>query len=139
MQRPEAAVRRETTYIACVVVILSVFMQAVFLVAGWWRYEVLLGNLWGAAVAILNFFLLAMSVQRAMGQEEKEAAQIIRTSRTTRTFMQFALAVIGALIPVFNIYAVLIPLLFPRVGVALRPAIERAQAKKSEKGDGQDE
>ena len=136
MQKPEAAVSRETVYIACVVQIFSVLMQAVFLVAGLWRYTVLLGNLWGAAVAILNFYLLAMSVQRAMGREEKEAAQIIRTSRTTRTFMQFALAVIGALIPVFDIYAVLIPLLFPRVGIALRPVVERAQAKKSVGEDG---
>ena len=135
----EKVVLRETGYIAAITVICSLFMQAVFLIGGWWDYTVLLGNLWGAGVAVLNFFLLAMSVQRAMGQEEKEAAQIIRTSRTTRTFMQFALAVVGALIPVFSIYAVLIPLLFPRVGVALRPVVDRARAKRNAKEDHRDE
>ncbi len=135
----EKAVWQTSIYATVATLLLSVLMQAIFLIAGFWDYKVLLGNLWGAAVAILNFFLLAISVQRAMGQEEKEAAQIIRSSRTTRMFMQFVLAVIGALIPVFNVFAVLIPLLFPRVGVAFHPLIERIRAKRSPKEEGQNE
>ncbi|MBO7761224.1 MAG: hypothetical protein J6T24_00340 [Clostridia bacterium] len=135
-----AEVRAECTYIALSVSILSLLMQAVFLIAGYWDYTVLLGNLFGAAVAIGNFLWLAVTVTRAIGKEEKEAAEILRTSRTVRTFLQFLLAVIGALIPVFHILAVLLPLLFPRVAIALYPIVLRRRAASADsKKEGQDD
>ncbi len=123
MKKIDSAVRRECVYIAAVTLILSLLMQAVFLIGGWWDYTVLLGNLWGAVIAVGNFLMLAASVTRAVGKEEKEAAEILRASRTTRTFLQFLFALIGVLIPVCHLLAVLIPLFFPRIGIALYPYV----------------
>ncbi len=45
----DAIVRRETIYIAVWVGILSLLMEAVFLIIGKWDYTVLLGNLLSGA------------------------------------------------------------------------------------------
>ena len=131
MQKPDSTVRRECVYIAAITLILSVLMQAVFLIGGWWDYTVLLGNLWGAAIAIGNFLMLAASVTRAVGKEEKEAAEILRASRTTRTFLLFLFALIGVLIPACHLLAVLIPLFFPRIGIALYPYVLKNRGEKA--------
>lgn len=49
----DAIVRRETIYIAVWVGILSLLMEAVFLIIGKWDYTVLLGNLLSGAVVQL--------------------------------------------------------------------------------------
>ena len=118
-------------------------MEAVFLVAGRFDYTVPLGNLLGGAAAVLNFFLMGLSVQIAVEKDtaandysesdtedengersamlHKEAKQIMRLSQTLRNMMLLAFAVIGFVAPCFHTVAVLIPLLFPRIAVMLRP------------------
>lgn len=56
MKNIDQTVRKETCYIALSVLILSLFMESIFLIIGRWNYTVLLGNALSAAVAILNFF-----------------------------------------------------------------------------------
>ena len=52
MSKIDETVKRESVYIAAFVGVLSVLMQAVFLVAGRWDYTVLCGNLLSAAAAV---------------------------------------------------------------------------------------
>ena len=119
----DKTVKRETLYIAAVTGILSVLMQAVFLVAGWWDYTVLTGNLLGGGVAVLNFFLMGLSVQTAVTKEEKDAATFMKGSQALRNAMVLVAGVLGAALAVFNIWATLIPLFFPTIGVRVRPLI----------------
>ena len=122
---------RETVYIAAGVLILSVLMEAVFLVGGWWDITVLFGNLLGGFCAVLNFFLMGITVQKALAKEEKEARDVIKLSQTLRMFMQLAFAAVGFLIPsFFNVIAVLVSLLFPRIAIAFRPAFDKRMDKK---------
>ena len=130
MKKFDPAVRAQLLYVAAATLILSVLLQAVFLVIGYWDYTVLLGNLYGMAVAILNFFLLALTVMRAVEKEEKQAGQMLRASQAGRLFLQFVLALVGALVPVFHTVAVLIPFLFPRVAISLYPLVLRRAAKR---------
>ena len=58
MLKVDKTVLKETKYIAAVTVILSVLLQAVFLIIHKWNYTVLLGNVLGAAAATGNFFLI---------------------------------------------------------------------------------
>ncbi len=132
MKKFDPAVRAQLLYVAAATLILSVLLQAVFLVIGYWDYTVLLGNLYGMAVAILNFFLLALTVMRAVEKEEKQAGQMLRASQAGRLFLQFVLALVGALVPVFHTVAVLIPFLFPRVAISLYPLVLRRAAKRKE-------
>jgi len=117
----DATVKRETIYIALWTAILSVIMQIVFIACGRWDYTVLLGNVFSAFVAVGNFFLLGITVQKAVAKEdEKEARNIIKTSHSLRTLMLFVCAALGALLPCFNIWTSLVPLLFPRVAILFR-------------------
>ena len=121
MKKIDATVKKETTYIFAITVILSVLMQSVFLIVGKWDYTVLLGNLLGIIAAVGNFFVMGINIQSALGREEKEAKNLIKLSQTLRMLALFVIAMIGYLVPVFNIVAVIIPYLFPRIAVSLRP------------------
>ena len=59
----DPAVKKETGYIAVWVILLSVIMEAVFLVIRQWDLSVLFGNLGGAAAATGSFFLLVQNRQ----------------------------------------------------------------------------
>jgi len=127
MIKPEKAVIDTTRYIAVFTVILTALMHAVFLVIGQWSLTVLWGSLLGAATAILNFFLRGLTVQKAVTKEEKEARDTIRLSYTLRTLMLVIVGVIGAVVPVFHVFAVLIPLLFPRIAIMFFPMIQKKE------------
>jgi len=91
-KKVDGTVRKETIYIAAAVLILSMLMQAVFLIIKRWDYTVLLGNLLGGGVAVLNFFLMGLTVQKATGEEEKRARTLMHTSQIVRTFAMFGVA-----------------------------------------------
>ena len=100
-------------------------MQAVFLIARQWDYTVLLGNLLGGAAAVGNFFLMGLTVQKAVGKEEKDAAGLMRLSQAGRMLLLVLVGLAAALIPFFDLIAALIPLFFPRIAVAARPLFDR--------------
>jgi len=123
MKKIDPTVIRETRYIFAFSLILSVFMEAVFLIIGKWELSVLFGNILGAATAVGNFLLLGITVQSAVLKEEKEARNLIKLSQTLRFFLLIVIAIIGYLVPIFNPIAVIIPLLFPRIAIAFRPFV----------------
>lgn len=125
MKKIDPTIKKETLYIAAFVIIFSVLMQSVFLIIGKWDVEVLFGNILGAVAAVGNFFLMGLTVQASLEKEEKEAKNIIKLSQSARLFLLFGVALAGYLIPVFNIIAVVIPFLFPRIAVMLRPLADK--------------
>lgn len=125
MKKIDATVVRETVYIAGFVLILSVLMEAVFLLVGYWDYTVLLGNLLSAVAAVGNFFLMGLTVQKAVEKDEKNAANAMKLSQAMRSLLLFAVAALGALAPCFHLLATLIPLFFPRIAVAFRPLFRK--------------
>lgn len=121
----DKVVIKETKYIASFVVIFSVLMQAVFLILSKWNYTVLLGNLWGAAIAIGNFFVMGLYIQKAVSQEEKDAKQTIKASHSMRFAAMILLTGIGVVIPFFDWIGVVVPLVFPSIAIFLRPLIDK--------------
>lgn len=120
MNKIDSTVIKETKYIAAWVIIFSVVMEAVFLIIGKWDYTVLLGNLLGGFCAVANFFAMGITVQKAVEKDEKEAKSAIKASQALRTVVLFAIIALGAAVPCFDTWAVVIPLLFPRIAIALR-------------------
>ena len=129
MKRVDATVLKETKYIAIWVIIFSAVMEAVFLVIGKWSYSVLLGNLLSASASVLNFFLMGITIQKALDKDVKEAKTAMKVSQLYRTLLLLAVAIIGAVLPCFNLWAVLIPFLFPRIAIAIRPIIDKKSNK----------
>ena len=82
MSRIDPTVKKETGYIAGWVLLLSAVMELVFLLTGHMDYTVPLGNLLGGGAAILNFFLMGWTIQRAVGLDEKAAAAKLKLSQT---------------------------------------------------------
>lgn len=119
-KKVDPTVKAETRFIALVVLILLVLMEAVFLVIGKWDYTVLLGGLYGAAIAVGNFFLMGLTVQKCLTLEPDEAKKRMKLSQQGRMLMLLVLCVIGGVLPFFNIIAVLVPQFFPRIGVTIR-------------------
>ncbi|MCI8388824.1 MAG: hypothetical protein HFE63_10235 [Clostridiales bacterium] len=125
MKKIDPAVKRETIYVTSCVVILSLIMQAVFLIIGKWDYTVLLGNLLSGGVAVLNFFLMGLTVQSAVELEEKEARNRMKTSMSLRMVLLVITAALGVGLPCFSIITSLVPLFFVRIAVAVRPLFNK--------------
>lgn len=123
MKKVDPTILKETSYIAALTLVLSLLMQSAFLIAGMWDITVLLGNLLGIVAAVGNFFLMGLTVQSALGREEKQIKNLVRLSQTGRMLMLFAVALIGHLLPCFNLLAVIIPYIFPRLAVTARPIL----------------
>lgn len=126
LKKIDKTVIRETVYIGALVIIFSCLMQSVFLIVQKWDYTVLLGNLLSAFVGILNFFLLGLTIQKVIASDDKKYInRFSRISQTARLFLMGAVAILGATLDCFNLWATLIPLLFPRVAILLRPLFNK--------------
>lgn len=122
----DKTVIKETKYISFFVIILSVLMQAVFLIISKWNYTVLLGNIYGGVIAVLNFLIMGMYIQKAVNQDEKEAKQTVKFSQSLRFAAIVLFVCIGVVIPFFNWITVVLPLVFPSVAIYLRPLIDKS-------------
>ena len=139
----DPAVRRETGYIAAWVVLLSLIMEAVFLILRKWDLNVLFGNLGGAAVSVGNFFLMALIATRAMNRgvesgKPEEAAARVKATAMVRLIGCVLVCVV--LIAVFktNVYATLIPMLFPRIGIVFWPRFSKNRGAEQPGTEGSD-
>lgn len=136
------SVKKMTLTILCGEILLTAIMLLAFLFLGRFDGTVLLGAMLGAFFAVLNFFLMGLSVQKAAAQmngaqanavndgeadgddmqpdrplspQAQEARKRMQLSYGGRMLMLVAVAVLGLTLPVFHPLAVVIPMLFPRV------------------------
>lgn len=121
MVKVDKTILEETKYIAFVVAILSVLMNSVFLIFRKWDYTVFLGTLLSATVAVINFLLMGITIQKALQKESSDAKKMMKASQSMRTFGMFVIIGIAALLPCFNTIAVIVPIFFPRIAIMLRP------------------
>lgn len=124
MIKADETVKRETMYIAYFCIVLSVLMQAIFIVLKKWDYTVVLGNLLSLFVAVFNFYLMGIAVQKAVSMEVSDAKKIIKSSQGLRNILMFVVLAIGVIAPIFNTVAVIVPVFFPRIAVSFRPFIK---------------
>ena len=125
MEKCSAVILKETKFIFVWEIILSLPMQALFFILGEWDYTVLLGNTLSGVVAVLNFFLMGIAVRKAVGEKENDARKVITASRLIRLLMILILLVIGVTISAFHFWAMIPPLLFPRIAIAFRPLFDK--------------
>lgn len=117
----DQTVRTETTYVLIWVLLLSAIMESVFLILGQWDISVLAGNLVGAAAAAGNFFLLAMTVVKLVNSGETETfKQRMHASKSMRQLGMLVFCILGIVLLKTNVYATLIPLIFPRIGLGFK-------------------
>ncbi len=84
-------------------------------------YRVILGGVCGGAVAVLNFFMMALMVQKAASMDDQDKVKLtVRSSYTQRLAMQIIWMIIAIAVPCFQFIAGILPLLFPSLGIKLR-------------------
>ena len=125
MSKIDATVQKETKFVALVAFILSLLMQSGFLIAGFWDYTVISGNLLGYVAAVGNFLLLGLTVQKAIGKEEKEIKRLVAFSQYGRLLILLLVALIANFVSIFNLVATVIPFIFPRIAVMIRPYVKK--------------
>lgn len=144
MKKIDPIVLKETGFVALISFVMCVFMNAVFLIIdyfvdGAWSWLVLLGTVIGYVAAVGNFFLMGLTVVKALGKEGKDAANLIKLSQMGRLLMLFLIALGAYLIDLFAfeefsvgfIIAVVIPYTFPRIGVMLRPLASKIKQRRN--------
>ncbi len=132
MDKSRQIVITETKYIALITVLLSALMQGVFLLIGLWNYKIFISNIYSAFFSVLNFYLMGITVIKAVEKDEKEAKKFMKLSLNLRTLGLFVAVAIGVLIPVFNVFGVVIPLFFPRIAIMLRAFIKPKESGNKE-------
>ena len=121
----QPAVKKETKKVAvstavCVVLMCIVF--AVFHVITPQKvpfdYTVFLGGIAGGMVAVLNFFLMGLAVQKVVAaKDEEEARMLMKSSYSRRMMLQMLWVVAAIAAPCFHFVAGIAPLLFPSIGI----------------------
>ena len=113
----------QTRNIALGELILCAAMCLVFLLLRRFDYTVALGALYGGAWAVLNFFLMGLTVQRAAASDER-AKGIVQRSYALRSFFTLVVAAVGILLPCFHVLAAVLPLFFPQITIFAMKALK---------------
>ncbi|MBQ1310979.1 MAG: ATP synthase subunit I [Blautia sp.] len=122
------AVRKETKNIAAATGILAVATILLFLILHWlmpekvpFDYTVILGVLGGSAVAVANFFLMGLTVQKVTSMEDRDmASRVMRASYSRRMLLQMLWVIVAIAAPCFHFVAGIVPLLFPGIYLKIR-------------------
>lgn len=121
MKKIDSTVLKETIYIAIVSVILSLIMQIAFLISGMWNLTFIFGNILGLVASVGNFLLMGLTVQKALGKEEKEIKRLVAFSQYGRLLMLLLVALVANFVSFFSLLTTVIPYIFPRIAVMIRP------------------
>ena len=130
MTKVSPAIKKETTRVALCTGIGVAVMLVVFLILHNvypekvpFDYRVILGGLCGGAVAVLNFYLMGLTVQKVVDTEDEDLAKSrMKASYTQRMLMQVVWGVIAIAAPCFHFVAGILPLLFPSFGIKIMAA-----------------
>ena len=119
----QAASKKEITRIAKGTAVCDLILLAVLFVLSLeglltFNYTVFLGTLVGSCVAILNFTIMCLTIQKATEiDEQKQMKAFIQGSYNGRLMLQAAWVVIAILVPHFQVIASAAPLLFPNLTI----------------------
>ena len=127
MSKLSPALKKETVRLSVMVGAGVVLMIIVFAIAHLivpekvpFDYRVILGGLGGGFIAVLNFFLMVLTVQKVTNTEDEDIAKsLMKASYSRRMLLQMAWVVIAVVVPIFQPVAGIVPLLFPSLSIKL--------------------
>lgn len=125
----QSAVKKETVAVATGTGIGCLVLIALFLVfylifpesSVKFDYRVVLGALVGGAVAVANFFLMAVTVQNVVNVTNRDdALRMMRVSYRNRMLMRGIWIIVAIFAPCFHYAAGIIPLFIPSLVIKIR-------------------
>lgn len=138
--RIDADVKKETKFIVLGILIMSALMHAVFLVLGKWSLGVLWSNLLVGCSMIANFFIMCLTIQKAIScGDPVKARTMATTSQLLRLLALGGIVALGAYFSniggkytAFEFWALIPPLFFNRITIMIRGAVvKKEEAKKT--------
>ena len=127
LENIQPAVKKETKRVI-VITLLGLFLMWILFAALHFimpdkvplDYTVFLGGIAGGCVAVLNFFLMGLAVQKAAAAEDEGTARMkIKASYSQRFMMQVFWVIIAIIAPCFHFVAGIAPHLFPGTGIKI--------------------
>lgn len=125
LENIQPAVKKETKRVAVSTAIGVILMWILFAVIHMsmpdsvpFDYTVFLGGIGGWVAAVLNFFLMGLTVQKVVDTEDEELARMrMKSSYSRRMMLQFFWVIAAIVLPCFHFAAGILPLLFPGIGI----------------------
>ena len=123
----QPAVKKETKRIIKITIVGLILMWILFAVLHFAMpdkvpldYTVFLGGIGGGAVAVLNFILMGLAVQKAASASDEGTARMkLKASYSQRFLMQILWVILAIVAPCFHFVAGIAPLLFPGTGIKI--------------------
>lgn len=123
----QPAVKKETKRIIKITIVGLILMWILFAVLHFAMpdkvpldYTVFLGGIGGGAVAVLNFFMMGLAVQKAASASDEGTARMkLKASYSQRFLMQILWVILAIVAPCFHFVAGIAPLLFPGTGIKI--------------------
>lgn len=125
LENVQPAVKKETKRIVMITGAGLILMWILFAILHFtmpdkvpFDYTVILGGIGGGVIAVLNFFLMGLAVQKAASATDEGTARMKLKASYSQRFMMMILWVIVAIVaPCFQFVAGIAPLLFPGTGL----------------------
>ena len=112
----DGTVKKETAYVAAAEGVLVALMLAVYLIISKFTLNVLFAALISGGVSVLNFFMMGLTVQKAVTlEDDSDRRKLIRASQLLRLLIIGVVVIVCAVFPKLDIFALFIPLFFPRL------------------------
>lgn len=116
----QPAVKKETAHIAVGTALGVAAMLLVFALLGRFDAGTAVSGLLGGALAVANFLLLGVTVQRVANQaDEGRGRKMMQFSYNMRMLLMVVWLILALAVPFFNWVAAMIPLLMPRLTIAV--------------------
>ena len=123
----QPAVKKETKRVVKITAVGLILMWILFAVLHFTMpdkvpldYTVFLGGIGGGAVAVLNFFLMGLAVQKAASASDEGTARMkLKASYSQRFLMQILWVILAIVAPCFHFVAGIALLLFPGAGIKI--------------------
>ena len=116
----QPAVKKELLHIALGTGVGVAVMLAVFALLGRFDTSVLLAGVLGGVVAVLNFLMLGITVQKVAAQsDEAQGRKIMQFSYSIRMLLMLLWIILAVSLSALNWVAAAIPLLMPRLTIGV--------------------
>lgn len=134
----DKVVKKETINIAVGILVCSAITQVVFVIAGKYNLAVLLGSIYGGGIALLNFFLMGLTVQSVANMEDQNMAKKkMQFSYSSRQLLLMLMVGAGMYIAVtfkvFHWLPILMAVFYPRLTISVNGLIRKKS--NPERGD----
>ena len=129
----QPAVKKETRRVAISTITGVVLMWIAFAVLHLvipekvpFDHTVILGGIGVGIIAVLNFFLMGMTVQKIASETDEDRAKMwMKNSYSKRMLMQMVWVIVAIVVPCFQFVAGIVPLLFPGIGIKILGIMKR--------------